>query len=181
MESGYLLGMGQLLMSLIGGGIAGAAVTYYLQNRGQIRLHASRWEASYSRDDEAKPVEFEFHIVVYNESAMPGGVWDCRVVFSKAGEDLFVSHLHELDMDRMVEIIENASLPYSPPLEVIELPPRTPVHLWVAGTIEDADKDKVRQSDKAWFVATMSPSRKERKWEINTDSPKPFPTTESRK
>lgn len=175
MDPGWLQAAGSLLLSLIGGGIAGALVTNYLQNRGDISLTASRWMALEGGDKQPS-VGYRFHIVAYNETAMPDGLSECRVVFSKGGEELFTSRPKRENREGVHALIfEDGPPPYRPPLEVIELPPRTPIHVEVRGRVEEPDATRIRKSDKAEFVA-RSPSKGEKRWEIAAGSSRLFPS-----
>jgi len=71
-------------------------------------------------------------------------------------------------------VFEGGSLPYKPPLEVIELPPRTPVHVEVVGTFEDAEADEACRSDRVEFFG-RSPSKGEIRQEVIITASLTFP------
>lgn len=163
MEIDWLSTVGSLLFSLVGGGIAGALVTYLLQTRGKISVQTSRWEY-FPRD--GRPSGYRFHIVAYNTAILPDGLSDCCVVFSRDSKELLTSRPKRENREGKHEMVfEGGSLPYKPPLEVIELPPRTPVHVEVVGTFEDAEADEACRSDRVEFFG-RSPSKGEIRQEV---------------
>jgi hypothetical protein len=163
--------VGNLLLSLIGGGIAGAVVTYLFQTRGKIILQASRWEPLKSGK---RPSGYRFHIVAYNTALMPDGISECRVVFGRDGSELFTSRPKRENWKAAQEwLFDGGPLPYRQPLEIIELPPRTPVHIEVWGMIEETDAEKALRSNQIEFVG-YSPSKGKVRREVVISTSAPF-------
>lgn len=165
-----------LILSLIGGGIAGALVTYLLQSRGKIVVNPTQWQTSVQQESSYR---YTFRITAYNTALVPDGLADCRIVLLREGEELLVDRPKLENREGMHEMIfGGGNLPYRPPLSVIELPPRTPVYREIVGTLTgNEDFEKARQCDGVEFVG-YSTSRGEVRTEIEVPSTGAFPEPE---
>ena len=79
-----------LVVSLVGGGVAGALITYWLQRRGAVTCVVSEWEAKYTRasgdadedqikdsapqPDKAERASVSFLVEIYNEKGVDTGL-----------------------------------------------------------------------------------------------------------
>lgn len=99
-----------LVISLVGGGVAGALITYWLQRRGVVTCVVSEWEAKYRRasgsadkdqannsapePEEADRASVSFLVEIYNEKGVDTGLRGVSLEFvSNEGRTIGATYL----------------------------------------------------------------------------------------
>lgn len=83
-----------VLVSLVGGGLAGAVLAYTLQRVGQICCFPSDWESVMSPSEQHK-IEFKFRLDVFNEKSVNVGLIGLALVAYREGAEICRTGLSE--------------------------------------------------------------------------------------
>ncbi len=127
------------LLSLFGGGVAGAAVTWWLRTRGEVvcEIDPSWTGGSKGGSNE----ERHFRVKFQNRRDVDVGIWDFRVVFSREGQEPLEAPPNFADTRN--------------PVDVMHLPSRVPISRILTVTIGGEFLRAALEADKTELVMTV--------------------------
>jgi hypothetical protein len=131
--------IGTILLSLVGGGAAGALVTWWLRTHGEVVCEV---EPSWSGGSPGGSNETRhFRIKLQNRRDVDVGIWNVRVAFSKEGQE--------------PREVTPSFADTGEPADVVHLPSRVPVSRVMVVTVGGDFLQAAKEADKTEVVMTV--------------------------